>query len=120
MNPITIKDIESCLNNAKRLFNDSLKTSKPTQAALLELSIEEIAKGCMLYLQYMKEFGMRPREELQSTKSRVFDRLSPSQMELIGKMATVMKDFVNDLEVIEAFQGHKIKLEYLTRLIEYL
>jgi hypothetical protein len=44
----TIENAQKCVDNAGRLYEDALKTSPPTQAALIELSIEELAKALLV------------------------------------------------------------------------
>ncbi len=44
----TVENAQKCIDNADRLYDDALKTSSPTKAALIELSIEELAKGLMV------------------------------------------------------------------------
>ena len=44
----TVENAKKCIDNADRLYDDALKTSPPTKAALIELSIEELAKGLMV------------------------------------------------------------------------
>ena len=44
----SIEDVEKCQNNAIRLYKDTLNTSIPTKAALIELGIEELSKGIIL------------------------------------------------------------------------
>lgn len=44
----SLNDVEKCINNAFRLYKDALNTSTPTKAALIEIGIEELAKGFIL------------------------------------------------------------------------
>ncbi|WP_298276401.1 hypothetical protein [Ferroplasma sp.] len=44
----TVENVKKCIDNADRLYEDALKTSLPTRAALIELSIEELAKGFLV------------------------------------------------------------------------
>ena len=44
----TIENAQKCIDNGNRLYGDALKTSPPTQAALIELSIEELAKALLV------------------------------------------------------------------------
>lgn len=46
----TFKNAKKCLDNAMRLKKDSLKVSMPTKMALIEIAIEELAKGLILYV----------------------------------------------------------------------
>lgn len=41
----SLDGVKKCLDNAFRLFKDAFNTSNPTKAALIELGIEELAKG---------------------------------------------------------------------------
>ena len=45
---VTVENAQKCIDNADRLYDDALKTSPPTKAGLIELSIEELAKGLMV------------------------------------------------------------------------
>ena len=55
----TIGRVERCMDNALRLYNDALKTSPPTQAALLEIGIEELSKAMILFQNIPKDFPER-------------------------------------------------------------
>jgi hypothetical protein len=44
----TLENVQKYVNNADRLYNDALKTSDPSKAALIELSIEELEKAFSL------------------------------------------------------------------------
>ena len=44
----TIENAKKCIDNAERLYDDASKTSPPTKAALIELSIEELAKALLV------------------------------------------------------------------------
>jgi len=68
----TKENAQKCLDNAVRLYHDSLRTSIPTRAALLELSIEELAKGLLIVFktpEYKKQSAeiFESNEKLLST-----------------------------------------------------
>ena len=44
----TLENAQKCVDNAFRLYDDASKTSAPTKAALIELGIEELAKGLLI------------------------------------------------------------------------
>ncbi len=44
----TLENAQKCIDNAFRLYDDASKTSTPTKAALIELGIEELAKGLLI------------------------------------------------------------------------
>ena len=44
----TLENVDKCIDNAFRLYDDASKTSVPTKAALIELGIEEMAKGLLI------------------------------------------------------------------------
>ena len=44
----TLENVNKCIDNAFRLYDDASKTSTPTKAALIELGIEELAKGLLI------------------------------------------------------------------------
>ena len=44
----TLENVNKCIDNAFRLYDDASKVSTPTKAALLELGIEELTKGLLI------------------------------------------------------------------------
>ncbi len=44
----TLENVDKCIDNAFRLYDDASKTSVPTKAALIELGIEELVKGLLI------------------------------------------------------------------------
>ena len=46
----TFENAKKCLENAERLYDDSKLVSNPTKLALMEIAIEELAKGLILYI----------------------------------------------------------------------
>ena len=45
----TVENAKKCLDNAVRLYIDSKKVSSPSGQALLEIAVEELAKGTILF-----------------------------------------------------------------------
>ncbi len=48
--PYSLNDVEKCINNALRLYRDAQNASTPTKAALMELALEETAKGIVVLI----------------------------------------------------------------------
>ena len=63
----TPENVQKCIDNAFRLYDDALKTSTPTQAALIELGIEELIKG-LLVLVKTPEFKKLSSSEISNIK----------------------------------------------------
>lgn len=45
----TIRIVEKCVDNARRLYEDAWSTSFPTHVALMEIGIEELSKAMILF-----------------------------------------------------------------------
>lgn len=50
--PVTLEGAQLAIQNADRLFKDSQTVSIPTKVALLEIGLEEVAKGWAIILSY--------------------------------------------------------------------
>ena len=78
----SIEDVEKCLASGFRLFKDALNTSVPTKAALIEIGIEELAKGFIL-------LASIPKQSMDSTLNdltKVFlEDISPSALDSLKK-----------------------------------
>jgi hypothetical protein len=109
---VSLSAVELCVHNAERLLLDATKTSPPTAAALAELSLEEAAKGWMLYFRLI----------FQGRKSRVRIRMSPKEskvaVDFLDSKAVYLEGL--DGEIFLAFKWHKVKLRFLAFLLEYL
>jgi hypothetical protein len=120
---ITLEDIETCVRNSDRLFSDSSNVSEPTKAALMELSIEESAKAWMLYLQFVKQLAISEREKIKPIAEKGLSTLSEVQKQELQGFGKAMTEYLNDLNIEEAFRGgraHEVKLDYLALLIDQL
>ena len=104
-----IEITELCLLNAERLLVDSEKVSEPTKAALIELSLEEIAKGLGLYFLYFK--GEVEKQDI---------KLSEESKQRLNEFLEKNKETINGLKISDMFSMHKEKLKFLGFLIEFL
>lgn len=82
-----VENARKCLRNADRLLIDALKTSLPTNVALLEISTEELSKGLVLILnihdkQKKIDFKMLLKSPLSDDFSQQFSEL-PETMKSI-------------------------------------
>jgi hypothetical protein len=112
----TLETVEICLLNSQRLFSDAEKVSTPTAAALLELCLEEIAKGWMLYFTFLKQKSGGVRAALDRSRAS-----SPEESRLLRKILSFYdkhEEYFENPSVDGAFYEHKIKLDYLKFLIE--
>lgn len=109
---VTLSAVELCTQNAERLLLDASKTSTPTAAALAELSIEEAAKGWMLYFRLL----------LQGRNTKVPLRMSSKEFKAAGEFLASKVDYLRgiDDEILLAFKWHRVKLRFLAFLLEYL
>lgn len=113
----TFEGIQLCLAGAERLLADAGRVSPPTQAALLELSIEEAAKAWMLYLvartrardSNLIPHGWNPHLIATQRDARALQRF------LAGHSS-----YLRNLPVDRAFHKHEVKLEFLQFLLEFL
>ena len=103
----TLEDAEKCVDNAIRLHNDALKTSMPTRASLMVLSIEELAKS-FLVLFTTQEF----RNIYHKDEFKIVDKILE---ELDGTdLMTVMDEFeISDFTT----RVHGKKLDLVQSLI---
>ena len=103
----TLEDAEKCVDNAIRLHNDALKTSMPTRASLMVLSIEELAKS-FLVLFTTQEF----RNIYHKDEFKIVDKILE---ELDGTdLMTVMDEFeISDFTT----RVHGKKLDLIESLI---
>lgn len=106
------EDAEMCLDNAKGLTKDSKKTSDETALALLELSMEECAKGIiLLFDRKFHEEGFDPGSE--ESLSKIPD---PELRALYRRHAEVL----SPAAVRKAFKSHPVKLRQLEFVIELI
>ena len=128
----TFEDIQLCVENYRRLYDDSLKVSDPTSAALIELSLEELAKAWNLYFAYI---GRKMSTDVsfveRFTKTFFKGGVTGFQTKMESQEAEVterMKEFFdrNGKRLFESpftvtdFRDHHEKLKYLGLVIEYL
>ncbi len=124
--PASIEAVQMCSANAERLYDDSQSVSEPTRVALLELAIEEVAKGYWLYFRVQEKsppivvappapggpnvppqdhpgswmvWNMTPKEQVQlaSHVQRYKDVLSPGQFETLFRKHEVKLELMNYL-----------------------
>jgi len=121
----TKEGIQLCAANAERLLDDSTKTSAPTRVALIELALEEAAKGWMLYFRLMRDNPEAVKASgvvdfarsalVQGTKGRTIDELTDIIASFKDHAQLLMRPPLD-----EAFQHHRVKLAYVRALVETL
>ena len=118
--PDRLAGIQLCAINASRLITDSENVSDETSIVLLELALEEIAKGFMLFYR-----GTITEEDFEKKKKDVLDwadkngSLSVEDKESIKKFyQEVGYNFFNDLTV-EEFESHNDRLDFLGLLVKF-
>lgn len=107
---VTLSAVQLCVENAERLLSDATKTSAPTAAALAELSIEEAAKGWMLFLRLQAQ-------------GRYAQNLPRPPKAVVKALELALEESREDLthldeRILEAFQRHKVKLRFLGLLLK--
>lgn len=109
---VSFTAVEVCVENAERLLVDATKTSTPTAAALAELSIEEAAKGWMLFL----------RLQAQGRAVRNLPRIPKSVSKALEQAAQDSLDDLAHLDdrILEAFRDHRVKLRFLSLLLKFV
>jgi hypothetical protein len=117
----TVADMELCLNNAERLIKDSKNTSVPTEAALLELAIEECSKGWMLYPKLVRDYVME-HKRLPKKYSDAINNAKNSNPEAVFQAPfesiKALAEFTSEEAIDNAFRLHRVKLEFIQRLVE--
>ncbi len=109
---VSLSAVELCVENAERLLLDATKTSPPTSAALAELSIEEAAKGWMLYLRLIAQGRKVPH--LPRISRAVSKALKRTLEENFDDLAHL------DERIWEAFRDHRVKLRFLGVLLQFV
>jgi hypothetical protein len=129
---INLESIQTCILNAKRLYNDAEKVSEETEFALIEFSLEELMKGWMLYFAYVsaksEEFIKNKGQD--SFETHVNDLTGLNATAFKTEIALLPKEAQEELKRVakrlfeppikEAFSTHTVKLDYLADLITYL
>lgn len=118
--PERLTGIQLCVINARRLITDSESVSDETAIVLLELALEEIAKGFMLVYR-----GTITEEDFEKRKRDVLDwtdkngSLNAKDKESIEKFyKEVGYNFFNDLTV-EEFESHNDRLDFLGLFVKF-
>jgi hypothetical protein len=104
----TIENAHKCLDNADRLFNDALKTSPPTEVALLELAVEELSKGIVLIFNMTDKLQNNELKELvpyewpkdllqQLQEKEVMDFLKPRDLSNHNEKLNVLKKLFDSI-----------------------
>lgn len=102
----TLDGLELCLRNSLRLFEDSCTEglSLPTVGALLEIGLEEVAKGFLILICFDK-------------KGRNLPEISINLDESLSKFIGSMNEFIDNLnckeQLPDAFRRHGVKTEIL-------
>ena len=121
--PSSFEGVQLCLVNSERLFIDAERVSPPTQMALLELSLEELSKAYVLFLQWLQ----KRIDELKPQGSRkALERILRGKSGYLQKSANgreedspYIKDLLRPLTV-EEFRRHSVKLERMRALVTLL
>lgn len=116
--PERIEGIQLCVMNARRLIEDSDNVSGETAIVLLELALEEVAKGFMLvYRGTASEAEFKEREQKAIQAVNENKSLDEEEKESVKKFYyQVGYNFVKDISVQE-FENHKDRLDYLSQVI---
>lgn len=86
----TLENAQECIDNAYRIYKDALKTTTPTKAALIEIGIEELAKGLIIWAKI-------PKSKLKLPDNQYISKLL-SKFENIDK-ESLRKYKISDLDI---------------------
>ena len=118
--PERLAGIQMCAINARRLINDSENVSDETAIVLLELALEEIAKGFMLVFR-----GTTTEENFEKAKGEAIDSVKKNKSLDDADRESVMKfyqevgyNLFKDLS-LEEFQNHNDRLDFLGLLVKF-
>ncbi len=125
--PITLEGVQLCLNNAERLYNDSLNVSIPTKIALQEIGLEEISKAWNLIANYEKNIFENQPDLLENFLKTAHINLDKYNRNIQENEKSV-KEFLNEnvensfLRPFdsETFKDHKSKIEFLSKFVKYM
>lgn len=118
--------IQLCITNGDRLVRDSERVSEPTQAALLELAIEELAKGWMMFFSLApKGSGTGPAPGLASMIGDFTNKLeksppSPAEIAAVVEFFKQYGDELSNPPLEDAFERHAVKLSFLEAVVRFL
>jgi len=113
---ISLSDIQLFLINAERLYNDSKTVSIPTKVALIEISLEEVAKGWFFMLKFLKRHTMKLSIAENFIESDAINKIPTDELNEFSKKFSDLVDRVesftyNDLK----YHEKKIKILHLTK-----
>ncbi|MGC8483923.1 MAG: hypothetical protein ACP5OE_09810, partial [Thermodesulfobium sp.] len=114
--PFTLEGAQLALQNAERLFIDSQNVSIPTQVALLEIGLEEVAKAWGILFNFEKNlFDQNPEYIKTYFKSAHIDpeKYNKKLAELDGDIKEFLEEndpssFSTPFDT-ETFSNHKAK-----------
>jgi hypothetical protein len=109
---LTLADAVLCLRNSDRLRHDSRRRSPGTKLALLELSLEEVAKANMILLR-LRIQGARSPVRLGAETAPADSPVGQLRDLFIAKMHLLTDDALR-----KAFWNHDIKLEFVEFLMD--
>jgi hypothetical protein len=120
---VPLEAVQLCIDNALRLLEDSDGVSEPTRAALIELSLEEIAKGWVLIVN-LSDFGKQVLTPEQMLKASLGESTTAAYRH---HLAMVTNYFQTEViakapkleEVFRTVGSHRKKLEFVGRLLEW-
>lgn len=106
----SIESAIKCLENAERLFNDAAKVSEPTATGLIEIAIEEIAKGILLVPKMDENDSRLPLND------PLFKKVFIGNLDLVEltRDLNIKKYTIIDFN----FRDHKKKLELINTIVE--
>lgn len=120
----TYEGVQLCIINSERLFSDSLEVSRPSRAALLELSLEEISKAWKMFFFLQAEEYEEEGEDKEPTYSFVKPYEEIEQSEEFQAFIDFMDENHQELYSLEIYNGdfsaHDRKLDYIGLIVSYL
>ncbi len=124
--PVTLEAVQLTIQNAKRLFEDSKNVSIPTEFALLELGLEEVAKAWGMVMTFEKR-SQDENPDFFVTQFKVAHIEKEKYNTIIKEIKPKIKEFFSknnpDLFMMpfdsENWYDHKAKISYHSKFIKY-
>ena len=116
---ISLSDIQLFLINAERLYNDSKTVSFPTKVALIEISLEEVAKGWFFMLKFLKRHPMELSIAENFIESSAINKIPTNELNEFSKKFSDLVDRVESFTYNDLIY-HKKKIEILSLIKQWI
>lgn len=123
INP-SLSGVKACVSNAERLYQDSLKVTNASSAALAELSLEEISKGWWLMFKLI--FDPKNLERARGSfvePEPINAYLKSLDSETLNDFRTrfiPLKELIQSSDNWNSLTNHKFKLRFMKELKNFV